>query len=149
MGYLHGINLQAIRWAVPFAKEGLKLCSFFIWWNDIWGLGLASFPASTGHHWQSFVWSQPKMCGYYHLPLPSVSYGNTLLPWKRECISLPEMGTPDSWVCLPTLVLTHCWASGCLVSLHPSFPIYGWSLLPDLINVCKMFMGSWINGACV
>lgn len=95
-----------------FAKEGLKLCAFFICVNDIWGLGLVSFPASTGSHCQSFVWSQSKMCGYYHLSLPSVSCGSIVFPWKKECISLPEMGVPDpgsgpdSWLGLRLLRLS-------------------------------------------
>ena len=64
----------------------------------------------------------------------------------KDRVHLPAREGDSRFPCLvPTLVLTHCWASGCLVSQHPGFPIYEWSLLPDLINVCKLFLGSRVN----
>lgn len=91
----------------------------------------------------SFVLSHPKMCEYhvclYHLLL--------FIPLKGR-LDLPVRdGDSRSLGLVPTLALTHCWASGCSVSKQPSFPMYRWSLWPDLTDIYKMFLGSWINGA--
>lgn len=68
--------------------------------TDIWGLGLASFPASTGRHLaiRCLVLSQDARI------LSSVSAvcfsGEHFIPLKDR-VSPPESRIPDSWVWCP------------------------------------------------